>query len=85
MLRAIVLLFFFKLIPVFFILLKTYLIDNSSSSHADNCKIIFLVLNERTTFGSNGNFGLPEKNITINLTIRNTTFYLNFYYNAVNI
>ena len=36
-------------------------VENSSSSHADNCKSKFLVLGEGNTFGINGNFGAPEK------------------------
>ena len=31
--------------------------DNSSSSHADNCKNNFLVLSEGPTYGINGSFG----------------------------
>ena len=36
-------------------------VDNSSSSHADNLKINFLMLHEGDTFGINGSFGAPEK------------------------
>ena len=36
-------------------------VDNSSSSHADNRKNIFLVLGEGLTFGINGDFGSAEK------------------------
>ena len=38
-------------------------IDNSSSSHADNCKNSFLVLGEGVTFDINGSFVVPEKNV----------------------
>ena len=38
-------------------------VDNSSSFHADNHKDNFLVLEEGTTFGSNGRFGSPEKKV----------------------
>ena len=34
---------------------------NSSSSHADDIKNNFLILDERDTFGINGSFGAPEK------------------------
>ena len=37
-------------------------VDNSSSSHADNCKN-FLILGEGDTFGINVSFGGPEKNV----------------------
>ena len=34
-------------------------VDNSSSSHAENCKNRFLVLGEGDTFGINASFGAP--------------------------
>ena len=37
-------------------------IDNSSSSHSDNCKNNFLILDERDTFGINGSFGALATN-----------------------
>ena len=41
-------------------------VDNSSSSHADIYKNIFLVLSEGPPYGINGSFGLPEKSFIIN-------------------
>ena len=38
-------------------------VNNSSSSHSENCKIIFLVFGERPPDGINGSFGSPEKNV----------------------
>ena len=49
-------------------------VDNSSSSHADNWKNNFLVLDEGPTFEINGNFGSLEKNLSINFNIANTKF-----------
>ena len=40
-----------------------FCVDNSSSSHADNHKINFLVLGEGLTFGINGSLGSPEKKV----------------------
>ena len=40
-------------------------VDNSSSSHTDNLKNNFLVLREGDTFGINGIFGAPEKNLVL--------------------
>ena len=39
--------------------------DNSSSSHTDNRKNIFLVLDEGDTFHINGSSGTPEKNLIL--------------------
>ena len=58
--------------------------DNSSSSHADNRKNKFLVLGEGPTFGTNGNFGSPEKKFSINFSKANTKFYLSLHYNDDN-
>ena len=38
-----------------------FVIDNNSSSHADNRRDNFLVLGEGLTFAINGSFGLAEK------------------------
>ena len=38
-------------------------VDNSSSSHTDNCKNRFLVSDEGDTFDINGSFVAPEKNV----------------------
>ena len=40
-------------------------VDNSSSSHTDNLKNVFLTLGKKDTFGINGSFGAPEKNLTL--------------------
>ena len=37
-------------------------VDNSSSSHTNNIKKDFLILNEGNTFGTNGSFVAPEIN-----------------------
>ena len=36
-------------------------VDNISSSHTDNLKNDFLILDEGDTFRINGSFGVPEK------------------------
>ena len=41
-------------------------VDNSSSSHVDNCKNNFLVLGEGPTDDINGTIGTAEKKIGIN-------------------
>ena len=45
-----------------------FVVDNSSSSHADNLKNNFLVLGEGNTFGINGSFGAPEKKFSISFS-----------------
>ena len=37
--------------------------DHSSSSHSDNRKINFLILDEVSAHGINGSFGSPEKKV----------------------
>ena len=49
-------------------------VNNSSSSHANNCKINFLVLDEGPIFGINGGFGSLEKKICVNFSKANTKF-----------
>ena len=49
-------------------------VDNSSSSHADNCKNNFLMLVEDLTYGINRSFGAPEKKFSIDFSKLNTTF-----------
>ena len=56
-----------------------------ASSHADNSKNDFLVLEKGPTFGINGSFGSPEKKFSINFTKANTKFCLSLHYNADNI
>ena len=59
-------------------------VDNTSSSHVDNCKKNFLALEEGPTFRVNGSFGSPEKKCSINFTKANTKFCLSLHYNADN-
>ena len=40
-------------------------VDNSSSSHANNCKNQFLVFGEGQIFGINGSFGSPRKELVL--------------------
>ena len=40
-------------------------VDNSSSSHSDNCKNMFLILGEGPTFWINGSFGSPKKRLKL--------------------
>ena len=56
-------------------------VDNSSSSHVDNCKNNFLILGEGPTYGINGSFGSPEKKLSINFTEANTKFCFSLHYN----
>ena len=59
-------------------------IDNSSSSHTDNHKNDFLVLGEGDTSGTNGSFGAPEKEFSINFTRAKRKFCLSLHYNGDN-
>ena len=59
-------------------------VDNSSSSHADNRKNIFLVLNEGSAFGINGSFGSPQRKASISFSKVTTKFCLSLHYNADN-
>ena len=54
-------------------------VDNSSSSHTDNRKNDFLVLDEGDTFGINGSFGAPGKNFSINIRKGKTKFCLSLH------
>ena len=40
-------------------------VDNSSSSHSDNFKNNFLILDEGLTYGVNGSLGSPQKKFDI--------------------
>ena len=40
-------------------------VDNSSSSHSDNFKNNFLILDEGLTYGANGSLGSPQKKFDI--------------------
>ena len=59
-------------------------VDNSSSSHCNNCKNNFLILGEGSTFGINGKVDSPDKKFSINFTKANTKFCLSLHYNADN-
>ena len=59
-------------------------LDNSSSSHTDNCNNNLLVLVEGDTFGINGSFGAPEKRFSINFSKAKTKFCLRLLYNGDN-
>ena len=59
-------------------------VDNSSTSHSDNGKNIFLILCEGNTFGINGRFGSSEKKVSIYFSKANKKFCLNLHYNADN-
>ena len=56
-------------------------VDNSSSSHTDNLKNYFLILCERDTSVITGSFGVPEKEIIININKAKTKFWLSLHYN----
>ena len=55
-------------------------VGNSSSSHTENCKNYFLVLDESSSYSINGSFGLSEKKVKAN-----TKFWLSLHYNVDNI
>ena len=59
-----------------------FVVDNSSSSYAENCKNNFLILNEGPTFGMNESFFSPEKLFTINFSKSNTKTFLSLHYNS---
>ena len=59
-------------------------VDNSSSSHDDNCKNNFLTLGEEPTSDINASFTSPEKKFSINFSKENTTFCLVLHYNGDN-
>ena len=54
-------------------------VDNSSSSHADNCKNNFLILHNGPTFGINGRFGSPEKGLALILVKKRKKVYLSLH------
>ena len=56
--------------------------DNSSSSHADNCKNNFLVLGDGPAYGINESFGAPKKKFSINFSKVNTNFCLSLHYSG---
>ena len=56
--------------------------NNNSSSHADNCRNNFLMLDEGPTNDINGSFGTAEKKFSINFSITKTTFCLSLHYDG---
>ena len=62
----------------------TFVVDNSSSSHSDNRKNIFLVLGEGPNYVINGSFGSPEKKFSINFSKTSIKFLLTLHYNGDN-
>ena len=58
------------------------MVDNSSSSHADNCKNIFLILGEGPTDDINGSAGAEEKEFSINFSEAKTKFCLSLHYHG---
>ena len=61
-----------------------FVVDNNSSSHADNRKNTFLVLDEEPTSGTNGSFGSPEKKICYYFCKESKKFCLSLHYNCDN-
>ena len=59
-------------------------VNNSSSSHSDNCTSNFSILLKGATYGINGNFGSPEKKFNISCIKLNTKLCLSLDYNADN-
>ena len=57
-------------------------VDNSSSSHTDNQKNNFLVLDKGPTQGINDSTGATEKKISINFSKANAKFYLSLHYSG---
>ena len=45
-----------------------FVVDNSTSSHAENCRNEFLVIVEGLTYGIDGSFCSPDKKFSINLS-----------------
>ena len=58
-----------------------FYVDNSLSSHADDCKKSFSA-RWRSTYAINESFGSPEKKFNISFSKANTKFCLNLHYNA---
>ena len=49
-------------------------IDNSLSSHADNCKTNFLILGEGPIYGINGSFSSPEIKLIL-ILVKQTKYF----------
>ena len=54
-----------------------FVVDNSSSSLAENGKNSLLVLSEGPIFRINGSFGSPEKEFSINFSKANSYLFVN--------
>ena len=59
-------------------------VDNSSSSHSENCQNNFSILGEGPTLRINERFESSEKTFDINFSKVNTKFYLSLHYNHDN-
>ena len=59
-------------------------VDNSSSSHVDNHKNNFSLVDEGPTFGINRNFGLVEIEFSINFSKAKTKLYFSLHCNTDN-
>ena len=59
-----------------------FVVDNSSSSHTDNCKSNFLILGEDPTLGINGSFGSPERKFSIYFSKAKTESCLSLRYHG---
>ena len=59
-------------------------VDNSSSSHTNNCKKIFFILGVVPIFGTNRSFGSQKKNFNINFSKAKTKLCLSLHYNGNN-
>ena len=54
-------------------------VDNSSSSHAENCKTSFLILGETPTGSIHGSIGEPENKFSISFSKKTTRFCLSLH------
>ena len=61
-----------------------FLVDKSSSCHANNCKNNFLVLGEGPIFGINRSFIWKEKEFSISFSKVSTKYFLSLPYNGNN-
>ena len=60
-------------------------VDNTSWSHADNCKNNFLLLSDSPTYDDNDVLGQQRKKFSINFSKAETEFSLILHYNGDNI
>ena len=59
-------------------------VDESSSSHVDNCQNNFLVLEEEPADGINGSVRTSEKKFSVNFTTAKTKFCFSLRYSGDN-